>query len=447
MKRMRGKMKAFFKKKKIWKNMIMSGVMVCAAFLFWPSRFTPLERVYADEPCIIVIDPGHGGENLGANPRGIEEKDLNMVVALAMYEELIQYDNVEVYLTHTEDVDMSLRERARFAADKNADFLFCLHFNMSPRHNLFGTEVWISAFDEYYAKGLSFGKIQIETMEGLGLYSRGVKTKLMESRIDDYYGIIRESRSVGVTCALIEHCHLDHENDKGYYETVEKLQALGRADAEAAAKYLGLSSSKLGIDYSDYPREEVQVPTTVMAQDYTAPEFCQIEELSCDPSTGEVTFALTARDPDSPMLYYSYSINGGMSWSNLFAWQKGAETMNITLTVPSGREMPKISFRAHNLYDRFTESNAIVYPTFHYGEEEKTEAVTSDAVALDNSQASADSSVSDRTDYGKNLSNSGKGDVPFLAFLVICLIIACTIFFAALVARLVKAVKRRRRRR
>ena len=108
--------------------------------------------------------------------------------------------------------------------------------------------------------------------------------------------------------------------------------------------------------------------------------------------------------------------------------------MHITLTVPSGREMPKISFRAHNLYDRFTESNAIVYPTFHYGEKEENEAVTSDAVALDNSQASF-------------VSDSGKGDVPFLAFLVICLIIACTIFFAALVARLVKAVKRRRRRR
>lgn len=428
-------MKVFFCKKRIVPKITGLGMLVCAVVLLMPARFTLLERVQADKPCVIVIDPGHGGENLGANPKGIEEKNLNMVVALAMYEELLQYDNVEVYLTHTEDVDMSLRQRAQFAADKNADFLFCLHFNMSPKHNLFGTEVWISAFDEYYSKGLSFGKIQIETMEGMGLYSRGVKTKLMESRLDDYYGIIRESRRVGVTCALIEHCHLDNVNDKGYYESEEQLQAMGRADAESAAKYLGLSSSKLGVDYSDYPREEVPLPTTVMAPDYTPPEICRIEELSCDSSTGEITFALTASDPDSPMLYYSYSLNGGRSWSNLFAWQRGEETMHVTLTIPSGREMPKISFRAHNLYDRYKESNAIVYPTFHYGEELKEVTTAGDGTL---NEANSDTAKSDDT---------GQNKVSILVFLEICLIAACIIFLAAVAARLAVSAKRRKRRR
>lgn len=442
-------MKVSFKKKIIGLKITGLGIWVCAAVLLWPARFTPLASVQADEPCVIVIDPGHGGENLGANPKGIEEKDLNMVVALAMYEELLQYDNVEIYLTHTEDVDMSLRQRAQFAADKNADFLFCLHFNMSPKHNLFGTEVWISAFDEYYSKGLSFGKIQIETMEGMGLYSRGVKTKLMESRVDDYYGIIRESRSVGVTCALIEHCHLDNVNDKGYYESEDKLQSLGRADAESAAKYLGLSSSKLGVDYSDYPREEVPLPTDVMAPDYTAPEICRIEELSCDPSTGEVTFALTATDPDSPMLYYSYSLNGGMSWSNLFAWQKGEETIHVTLTIPSGREMPKISFRAHNLYDRYTESNAIVYPTFHYGEEleEVTAGIPAVASGEETSNLPSGDDALSEVNFNAPQSGSGQNEVPILVFLEISLIAACIIFLAAVAARLVKGAKRRKRRR
>lgn len=442
-------MKVFFWKNSTGLKWIGLGILVCVAALLWPARFTPLASVQAEEPCVIVIDPGHGGENLGANPKGIEEKNLNMVVALAMYEELLRYDNVEVYLTHTEDVDMSLRERAQFAADKNADFLFCLHFNMSPRHNLFGTEVWISAFDEYYSKGLSFGKIQIETMEGMGLYSRGVKTKLMESRIDDYYGIIRESRSVGVPCALIEHCHLDNVNDKGYYESEDKLQALGRADAESAAKYLGLSSSKLGVAYRDYPREEVPLPTAVMAPDDTAPEICRIEELSCDLSTGEITFALTASDPDSPMLYYSYSLNGGMSWSNLFAWQKGEETIHVTLTIPSGRKMPKISFRAHNLYDRYRESNAIVYPTFHYGEE--TEKVAAGMPTAVSGEESSNQPVNDEalneTNSNAAESDSGQQEVPILVFLIVCLIAACIIFLAAVAARMVKTAKRRKRRR
>lgn len=406
--------------------------------------FTDIGNVKADNPCIIVIDPGHGGENLGADYNGYVEKDINMIVALAMYDELLKYDNVEVYLTHTEDIDMSLKERAQFAADKNADFLFCLHFNMSVNHNLFGTEVWISAFDKYYAEGMSFGKIQIETMEELGLYNRGVKTKLMESREADYYGILRESREVGVTCALIEHCHLDHINDEGYYETDEKLQELGRADATSAAKYLGLSSEILDVDYSDYPREEVPIPNYVVRPDVTDPDVCYIEELSCDTSTGVVTFALTAQDYDSPMLYYSYSLDDGLTWSEYFAWEEGEDTLEVTIKIPSGKSMPTVKFRAHNLFDRVKESNSIIYPTFHYGEvndESSSEELTSEEVVLTDSD---NVEITFRKDKEKE---SNDGEFPFIVFLEICFVIACIIFFAALIARIVKLSKKRAAKR
>ena len=429
-------------------------VMICVVVLLLPSTMTPISKVLADDPCVIVIDPGHGGENLGADHNGYIEKEINMIVAQAMYEELLKYENVEVYLTHTDDVDMSLKERARFAASKDADFFFCLHFNMSVNHNLFGTEVWISAFDKYYAEGMSFGKIQIETMEELGLYSRGVKTKLMESREADYYGIIRESRAVGVTCALIEHCHLDHMNDEGYYESDEKLQELGRADATAAAKYLGLRSELLDVDYSDYPREEIEIPNFVMKPDYTNPDVCYIEELSCDTSTGEIQYALTAQDYDSPMLYYSYSLNNGRTWSEHFAWEKGKDTLEVTIQIPSGREMPTVKFRAHNLYDRFTESNAITYPTFHYGE--KVDSVDaesnnqSEETLLDENGniVPADSdNVQITFEKKKEAEKEMSKDVPFLVFLEICLIVAGIVFFAAVIARIVKEVKRAKRRK
>ena len=38
---------------------------------------------------------------------------MTMVTAMAMYEELLKYDNVDVYLTHTEDVNLSLADRAQ----------------------------------------------------------------------------------------------------------------------------------------------------------------------------------------------------------------------------------------------------------------------------------------------------------------------------------------------
>ncbi|MDE6641041.1 MAG: N-acetylmuramoyl-L-alanine amidase [Acetatifactor sp.] len=42
---------------------------------------------------VIVIDPGHGGENLGTQEGGIwDEKYMNMVTAQALYDELSLYD-------------------------------------------------------------------------------------------------------------------------------------------------------------------------------------------------------------------------------------------------------------------------------------------------------------------------------------------------------------------
>lgn len=442
------KIAGFFRYKYL--NIILLSAILA---LLCPLELTDIKKVNADNPCVVVIDPGHGGDNLGANHNGYVEKEINMVVAQAMYDELLKYDNVEVYLTHTDmHKDMSLKERAQFAAEKNADFLFCLHFNMSLNHNMFGTEVYISAFDKYYSQGMSFAKIQIEAMEELGLYSRGIKTRLTEDGDADYYGIIRESRELSVTCALIEHCHLDNINDEGYYETDEKLQMLGRADATAAAKYLGLSSELLDVDYSDYQREEIAIPDYIVKPDTTDPDVCYIEELSLNALTGEVTFALTAQDYDSPMLYYSYSIDDGNTWSECFPWTEGDDTLSITIKIPSGQSDPCVKFCAYNLFDLKRESNSITYPTFYYEDnptEESTKA--SNGILSDEDAVMTDSDNVEITFRKDKDRQKESNEFPFLIFLKICLIIAFIIFLAALIARVVKtsgrALKKRKRRR
>ena len=106
---------------------------------------------------VIVIDSGHGGTNLGTIENGHEEKSMTLTTALAMYEELCSYEDVEVYLTRSADVDMKIEDRVIFAAEKNADFLFSIHYNASENHELFGSEIWISAFSPYNNYGYQFG--------------------------------------------------------------------------------------------------------------------------------------------------------------------------------------------------------------------------------------------------------------------------------------------------
>lgn len=127
---------------------------------------------------VIVIDPGHGGENRGTIENNHEEKLMTMTTALAMYEELLLYDDVEVYLTRTEDTDMSLKERAAFAQSVDADFLFSIHYNASVNHEIFGSEVWVSSVSPYNGYGYQFGYEFLSDMKDMGLTIRGVKTRL-----------------------------------------------------------------------------------------------------------------------------------------------------------------------------------------------------------------------------------------------------------------------------
>lgn len=327
--------------------------------LFWVTGIS----VRADEPLIIMIDPGHGGENRGGEHEQYTEKDLTPVVARAMKEELEKYEGVEVYLTHDNDVDMSIKDRALFAAEKNADFLFCLHFNMSVNHNLFGAEVWVPATGEYYSKGYSFAQIQMQEFVDLGLYSRGIKTRIND-RDENYYGILRYCTEEGVPSVLIEHCHLDHPKDQPFYqEGEEQLKSFGVMDATAVAKYFHLKSDILGVDYSDYPVSETPIPAGIVRPDDTEPEISFIEVTDINKENREITVLVNAEDSDNYILYYEYSLDGGNSYSELNEWPRPEWDTSLpdntfTLQVPYDKPID-LRVNVFNGFDLQTESNII----------------------------------------------------------------------------------------
>lgn len=327
--------------------------------LFWVMGIS----VRADELLIIVIDPGHGGENRGGEHEQYTEKDLTPVVARAMKEELEKYEGVEVYLTHDSDVDMSIKDRALFAAEKNADFLFCLHFNMSVNHNLFGAEVWVPATGEYYSKGYSFAQIQMQEFVDLGLYSRGIKTRIND-RDENYYGILRYCTEEGVPSVLIEHCHLDHPKDQPFYqEGEEQLKSFGVMDATAVAKYFHLKSDILGVDYSDYPVSETPIPAGIVRPDDTEPEISFIEVTDINKENREITVLVNAEDSDNYILYYEYSLDGGNSYSELNEWPRPEWNTSLpdntfTLQVPYDKPID-LRVNVFNGFDLQAESNII----------------------------------------------------------------------------------------
>lgn len=410
-----------------------------------------------DGELVVVIDPGHGGENLGADYNGFLEKEMNMVVAQAMYDELTKFDGITVYMTRSEDADLSLKERADFAASVNADFLFCLHFNMSPSNNLFGSEVWVSLDGYENREGYRFGAVQLSAMKEMGMYIRGVKTRIGDGGVD-YYGILRHCTENGITSALIEHGHVDHEKDAPFCDSAAELQAFGKADAHSAAKFFGLSSTELGISYADYTNiPEVSDNKVYMQPDDTNPDICYLYTDSCDYETGEISLTLTASDPDSPMLYYSYSLDGGLSFTPLLPWPEAdmlkgysPDTFQFTVQVPENT-IPRIMVRAYNQYDHFAESNVLdEFQAFISPEKEDSTENTADESAVTpetNTDETADHTTSQTEEAEDALAQPTGEENTFLTFLKISLGCAALLFVILLITKTAQSKKQKGKRR
>ncbi len=78
---------------------------------------------------IIVLDPGHGGEDTGAiGPTGLLEKNINLQVALDLAS-ILKVQGASVYLTRATDVYVSLQARIALANNLGADLFLCMHHN------------------------------------------------------------------------------------------------------------------------------------------------------------------------------------------------------------------------------------------------------------------------------------------------------------------------------
>jgi N-acetylmuramoyl-L-alanine amidase len=80
-----------------------------------------------DGPLVIVLDPGHGGIDPGAQRGGVSEADLMMRFAFELREVLLRAGDYRVFLTREEDRFVSLEGRVKFAHDAGADLFISLH--------------------------------------------------------------------------------------------------------------------------------------------------------------------------------------------------------------------------------------------------------------------------------------------------------------------------------
>ncbi|PTQ75395.1 N-acetylmuramoyl-L-alanine amidase [Celeribacter persicus] len=84
-------------------------------------------RKFGDGPLRVVLDPGHGGIDPGAERDGVREKDLMLTFARELQDVLNRAGGFEVTLTRTEDVFVPLETRLTLAREAEADVFLSLH--------------------------------------------------------------------------------------------------------------------------------------------------------------------------------------------------------------------------------------------------------------------------------------------------------------------------------
>lgn len=84
-------------------------------------------RQSGDRKLVVVLDPGHGGVDPGAQRGGFDEKNLMLQFAIELRDALVRTGEVDVFLTREGDEFVPLETRVTIAHEARADLFLSLH--------------------------------------------------------------------------------------------------------------------------------------------------------------------------------------------------------------------------------------------------------------------------------------------------------------------------------
>ena len=178
----------------------------------------------------IFLGAGHGGTDSGAIGNNLEEKNLNLNIALACRDDLERH-GVTVLMSRTKDENDALNEEIKecnaFAPDLAIEI-----------HNNAGGGDGAEAFYHYNGgKGKTLADNVLNEIVKMGQNSRGAKTRKNASG-KDYYGFIRETKAPAI---IVECAFIDNKKDIAIIDTAAEQKTMGVAIAKGILKTLGIA--------------------------------------------------------------------------------------------------------------------------------------------------------------------------------------------------------------
>jgi N-acetylmuramoyl-L-alanine amidase len=133
----------------------IAGLLLMIASLVWISfhqekrppvyRESKATQPQTSKPfALVVLDPGHGGEDSGAMCAGVMEKDLTLDVARRV-DRLLDSEGVATLMTRLGDSHVSLADRAAFGNRVKESIFISIHFNEDNKPVASGVETYYPA--------------------------------------------------------------------------------------------------------------------------------------------------------------------------------------------------------------------------------------------------------------------------------------------------------------
>jgi N-acetylmuramoyl-L-alanine amidase len=204
------------------------------------------EPSYSMSDRVIMIDPGHGGQQPGAaSGTGLYERDFTYKISLEL-KKLLEADGATVLFTRDNGAYVPEIEERRIDTYKmNPDMFISIHSNApganAPNYSeIRGSEVFYSITDPEVNADIAL-LLNNAVVKAMGTHDRGIKTRRYPGNENlDYYSVIRNSALSGCKRAfLIEHGFHTNPEDSAILQSDEGLYRIASAECDVLCKIFG----------------------------------------------------------------------------------------------------------------------------------------------------------------------------------------------------------------
>ena len=195
---------------------------------------------------LVVIDPGHGGQDPGTMKTGLVEKELTLDVAQRL-ERLLHQRGLATLLTRNDDSYVSLQDRTAIANDQQECVFVSIHFDEAGRPAATGIETFYAAhpisLPERVASWLPF--LQRTSSEPPNVESQSLATFIQESLVTYTQAVDRGTRpqqffviaNVRHPAVLVEGGFLTNKEDVSKLANNDYREQMATAISEGILRY------------------------------------------------------------------------------------------------------------------------------------------------------------------------------------------------------------------